>query len=210
MKKKLKKGFTLVELVIVIAVIAILSAVLIPTFGNVIQNANDSAAFSTASNALTKYTTSMAEAQQSTSLPDGYVVVLKKNVEFKSSDASLTALTADNVQYVFRFENNSLKQYKDDSSTTKIEYTTELSGKIVSLGDTYKSKLNDAGQFVKSATDDQAADKVAPITFDNTNKTVKYWGAYILDGNVKFETVSGANVGTVSGKVILLGNVKTA
>ncbi len=210
MKKKLKKGFTLVELVIVIAVIAILSAVLIPTFGNVIQNANDSAAFSTASNALTKYTTSMAEAQQSTSLPDGYVVVLKKNVEFKSSDASLTALTADNVQYVFRFENNSLKQYKDDSSTTKIEYTTELSGKIVSLGDTYKSKLNDAGQFVKSATDDQAADKVAPITFDTTNKTVKYWGAYILDGNVKFETVSGANVGTVSGKVILLGNVKTA
>ena len=210
MKKKLKKGFTLVELVIVIAVIAILSAVLIPTFGNVIQNANDSAAFSTASNALTKYTTSMAEAQQSTSLPDGYVVVLKKNVEFKSSDASLTALTADNVQYVFRFENNSLKQYKDDSSTTKIEYTTELSGKIVSLGDTYKSKLNDAGQFVKSATDDQAADQVAPITFDTTNKTVKYWGAYILDGNVKFETVSGANVGTVSGKVILLGNVKTA
>lgn len=210
MKKKLKKGFTLVELVIVIAVIAILSAVLIPTFGNVIQNANDSAAFSTASNALTKYTTSMAEAQQSTSLPDGYVVVLKKNAEFKSSDATLTALDPNNVQYVFRFENNSLKQYKDDSSTTKIEYTTELSGKIVSLGDTYKSKLNDAGQFVKSATDDQAADKVAPITFDTTNKTVKYWGAYILDGNVKFETVSGANVGTVSGKVILLGNVKTA
>lgn len=206
MKKKLKKGFTLVELVIVIAVIAILSAVLIPTFGNVIQNANDSAAFSTASNALTKYTTSMAEAQQSTSLPDGYVVVLKKNAEFKSSDTTLTALTADDVQYVFRFENNSLKQYKDDSSTTKIEYTTELSGKIVSLGDTYKSKLNDAGQFVKSGTEDQAADKVAPITFDTTNKTVKYWGAYILDGNVKFD---GTN-GSVSGKVILLGNVKTA
>lgn len=205
MKKKLKKGFTLVELVIVIAVIAILSAVLIPTFGNVIQNANDSAAFSTASNALTKYTTSMAEAQQSTSLPDGYVVVLKKNVDFKSN-VNLTALAPGDVQYVFRFENNSLKQYKDDSSTTKIEYTTELSGKIVSLGDTYKSKLNDAGQFVKSGTEDQAADKVAPITFDTTNKTVKYWGAYILDGNVKFD---GTN-GSVSGKVILLGNVKTA
>ena len=205
MKKKLKKGFTLVELVIVIAVIAILSAVLIPTFGNVIQNANDSAAFSTASNALTKYTTSMAEAQQSTSLPDGYVVVLKKNVEFKSSDASLTALTADDVQYVFRFENNSLKQYKDDSSTTKIVYA-DVNTKIVLLNKTYKSKLNDAGQFVLSADGDQAADKVAPITFDTTNKTVKYWGAYILDGNVKFD---GTN-GSVSGKVILLGNVKTA
>ncbi len=37
--KKIKKGFTLVELVIVIAVIAVLSAVLIPVFGNVISNA---------------------------------------------------------------------------------------------------------------------------------------------------------------------------
>ena len=40
---KNKKGFTIVELVIVIAVIAILAAVLIPTFSNVIQKANDSA-----------------------------------------------------------------------------------------------------------------------------------------------------------------------
>ena len=39
---KNKKGFTIVELVIVIAVIAILAAVLIPTFSNVIQKANDS------------------------------------------------------------------------------------------------------------------------------------------------------------------------
>ena len=37
-----KKGFTIVELVIVIAVIAILAAVLIPTFSNVIGKANES------------------------------------------------------------------------------------------------------------------------------------------------------------------------
>ena len=36
------KGFTLVELVIVIAVIAILAAVLIPTFSNIIEKANAS------------------------------------------------------------------------------------------------------------------------------------------------------------------------
>ncbi len=41
---KNKKGFTIVELVIVIAVIAILAAVLIPTFSSVIENANKSAA----------------------------------------------------------------------------------------------------------------------------------------------------------------------
>ena len=40
MKKNNKKGFTIVELVIVIAVIAILAAVLIPTFSSVIKKAN--------------------------------------------------------------------------------------------------------------------------------------------------------------------------
>ena len=43
MKRNNKKGFTIVELVIVIAVIAILSAVLIPTFGNVVENAKETA-----------------------------------------------------------------------------------------------------------------------------------------------------------------------
>ena len=44
MKKFNKKGFTIVELVVVIAVIAILAAVLIPTFSNVVDKANESKA----------------------------------------------------------------------------------------------------------------------------------------------------------------------
>ena len=43
MKKTNKKGFTIVELVIVIAVIAILSAVLIPTFSGIVKKARLSA-----------------------------------------------------------------------------------------------------------------------------------------------------------------------
>ena len=42
-KSNNKKGFTLVELVIVVAVIAILSAILIPTIGSVIKDAKDAA-----------------------------------------------------------------------------------------------------------------------------------------------------------------------
>ena len=48
--KKAKRGFTITELVIVIAVIAILAAVLIPTFSNVINRANESAALQEARN----------------------------------------------------------------------------------------------------------------------------------------------------------------
>ena len=41
MNRNTKKGFTIVELIIVIAVIAVLAAVLIPTFSNLIQKANE-------------------------------------------------------------------------------------------------------------------------------------------------------------------------
>ena len=51
MNKMNKKGFTIVELVIVIAVIAILAGVLIPTFGGIITRANESAAMQAVSNA---------------------------------------------------------------------------------------------------------------------------------------------------------------
>ena len=43
MAKKLKRAFTITELVIVIAVVAILAAVLIPTFANVVDKAHESA-----------------------------------------------------------------------------------------------------------------------------------------------------------------------
>ncbi len=43
MRKMNKKGFTIVELVIVIAVIAILAAVLIPTYSSLVKKANESA-----------------------------------------------------------------------------------------------------------------------------------------------------------------------
>ena len=53
MKNNKKRGFTIVELVIVIAVIAILAAVLIPTFSNVIKKADESKALQEVRNAWT-------------------------------------------------------------------------------------------------------------------------------------------------------------
>lgn len=61
-KKNNRKGFTIVELVIVIAVIAVLATVLVPTFGNVIEKANKSAAQQEAKNLHTNYVMDCAEA----------------------------------------------------------------------------------------------------------------------------------------------------
>ncbi len=72
MKKNNKKGFTIVELVIVIAVIAILSAVLIPTFGSLITDANHSAAQQKARNAYTSYI--QAHSQESGKLNANLVI----------------------------------------------------------------------------------------------------------------------------------------
>lgn len=61
MKKLNKKGFTIVELVIVIAVIAILAGVLIPTFATVVEKANESAAMQQAKNAYENYLANYAD-----------------------------------------------------------------------------------------------------------------------------------------------------
>ena len=64
MKKLNKKGFTIVELVIVIAVIAILAGVLIPTFATVVEKANESKAMQQAKNAYELFLAEYAEKAQ--------------------------------------------------------------------------------------------------------------------------------------------------
>ena len=61
MKKHNKKGFTIVELVIVIGVIGILSAILIPTFVNVTKNAEIAALKSNLANAYSAYAADAAD-----------------------------------------------------------------------------------------------------------------------------------------------------
>lgn len=66
MRKNNKKGFTIVELVIVIAVIAILAGVLIPTFAGIVNKAQNSAIVQEANVMYKNYTANVNYAEGDT------------------------------------------------------------------------------------------------------------------------------------------------
>ena len=89
---KKKKGFTLVELVIVIAVIAILSAILIPTFGSIMSDAKETSAKADLKSAITTY---LAE----NSASDTADINLSDNCFIKSDDELTAAPTGKAYLY---------------------------------------------------------------------------------------------------------------
>ena len=101
--KKMKKGFTIVELVIVIGVIAILSAILIPTFVNLSDKANKAKASQEVADAYTQYVVEAAD--DGAYLAQSGVVVLYKS---------------DSAKYVYKdgeWKADSSAEIKDGETT---------------------------------------------------------------------------------------------
>lgn len=113
-KSNNKKGFTLVELVIVVAVIAILSAILIPTIGNVIKDAKDAAV---KSDLRTVITNEMVDSE--TDVPAGYFFYKEK-----ATDTAYTYVLYWNGSEVTIYESNELKLKLGDSETETTVATT--------------------------------------------------------------------------------------
>lgn len=104
MKRNNKKGFTIVELVIVIAVIAILSAVLIPTFGNIIENANQSAAIQEANAAYKEaFANIYADGKLTDAEKTDYTGVTGYKMSFDEKGV-LTAIDYTGSDHTYEFE----------------------------------------------------------------------------------------------------------
>ena len=88
--KKNRKGFTIVELSIVIAVIAILAAVMIPTFTNIISKSNDAADRQNAKTVYSNYVDACILAEQDYKTNGWVKVDENRYVEIKNGAAEET------------------------------------------------------------------------------------------------------------------------
>ena len=131
-----KKGFTIVELVIVIAVIAILAAVLIPTFSNVTKQAKQTAALQKAKNASTAVITvnggDIAEGTKFLVCEDG---AIKYVFEFKNGalsdtveDIAAATIMAANPRGIYVADKLVKIEKKADGTNASVTFDTARGG----------------------------------------------------------------------------------
>ena len=176
---KNRKGFTIVELVIVIAVIAILAAVLIPTFSGVIQKANDSAALQEATSTMKS---ALAMSKSGT---------LADNTLFVVGDSS-------GISYSYIYSGNSIGEDKTNV-ISEHKYTTALT-----KGNTYNSIiLNDK---LAAAINGADAGKVKAIikaalgiegTGDMTLTSVSSAGETGVASGASYKLVNGEDIWSI-------------
>ena len=126
-----KKGFTIVELVIVIAVIGILAGVLIPTFSGIQQSAKESAAFQECKNVL-----SSVLALNEGALPSKTLFVVDTDGK------------AERLEYEFVYEDQVLGNKASDYNNDNLKQADD--GYIVYVSAEAMSSFLDANGVVKT------------------------------------------------------------
>ena len=164
MKKMNRKGFTIVELVIVIAVIAILAGVLIPTFSGIIDKANDSAITQETRAALTS-------------------ILVEKNGD----------LTGGEYFFKYT-KGNDTKQYKYDTATGGLkEDTTTLTVTVADTIYTSNVVTTGEGESATSTITPDIFEAADPETEGNVTKNTTIVNLSDLSSNVEVLFVPASN-----------------
>ena len=148
---KTKKGFTIVELVIVIGVIGILAGILIPTFVNVTQKADEAALKSNLANAYSAYVadagsgevdaTHAADVVEGATENDGrvyyldfikqeQVVLVKEDKQYRYANDAWGPATDTNTVTTITLDNNGVCYYVDTNSSNVYVDVTYLGFKV--------------------------------------------------------------------------------
>ena len=132
MKNTNKKGFTIVELVIVIAVIAILAAVLIPTFASIVKKANQSADIQ-----ATRQMNTVLATEPNTNTIEAAVDVLAES-GYNAKNVLIPVSTGHGFYYNTDENAIWLVNEKDNNTVVYPEGKTFDENKCVNLGENYK------------------------------------------------------------------------
>ena len=195
MNKRIRKAFTLTELVIVIAVVTILAAVLIPTFSNVVERSKQTAALEVCTNAIKSY--------QNEVLLDG-----------NPDNDDITGLVVSNKDYYYIQLNNKLNfigKLGANANIVKLENSRDITEKLQSIGGlelgggvtAFSMPLADDFNALKLTIGDKeifidlSTLGIKALYFYNVEVDgVKYVGYFVINANDKRPTHQGANIST--------------
>ena len=205
-KRNNKKGFTIVELVIVIAVIAILAAVLIPTFAGIINKANQSADMQAVRQMNTLL--AMEDVNKPQSISEAKTVLLASNIDMQD----YKPLAKNMYFYWVKSLNRVLYVNADNTVKYPEEYAAEtyamgdwysLSGEVVQ-DDAWKEKVNNNTASIASGEE-----LVSLMTeYSNNSADAKAITTITLTEDIDLKG-SAANFAKITGNFTIEGNGKT-
>lgn len=193
MKASKKRGFTIIELVIVIAVIAILAAVLIPTFANIIQKANVANDVALARNMNTILIADEATNGRSTDMYDVLIALEQGGFKLENlnprADGNVFAWDKANNQIVYLDKKNPAKpifQAKEIGNNKGDLYITTRRAEVFADYPGYSYYF--------------ASDISGDITLDEGSCLDT--GEFALKGNVSVKTSKDVEIhGTINGTI---------
>ena len=192
-KQNKKRGFTILELTIVVSVIAILSAVLIPVFSGVIKNANLSADKA----AVRSLNTIVAESETELETPEQVIAFL----DGKGYDLSSYKPASKEYTFVWSAEEDMIMIYSETAK--QIVFPAAYAGKAVN----FVTLVTDEGETaVEAATvaDLTAGGNVAVKTDIVSTATITLDKPLVLDltGTISAPSISDDNVSDGVFKVV--------
>ncbi len=183
-KKTLRKAFTIVELVIVIAVIGILSAVLIPTFSGLIESGNLRADESE----ITAINTKLAMDDVATS-KDIYDIIEKTYSKGKAENFAPRSVKYGKYYFYDTQTNKAILSSFDDLEESSDEINADFGVSTYSI-----SSAKGNSNFAKNYANDYRMFKGRYFLLDNSGSVIGNVVGAMTNGTIKQKTTGEENV----------------